>query len=157
MANFKDLANSLKATVNDVLDSAKDLASSAGDKAKTLSRRAKIMMEMNAEKENLDKAYTEIGKLYYEMNANEPGEFFVQLFDQVKFAAEHISVMEEELASLKAEDEDEAYEYDFEAVVTADEAPAAETCCCTEAAAEVGIEVEITVEETPEVPEHPAE
>ncbi len=156
MANFKDLANSLKATVNDVLDSAKDLASTAGDKAKVLSRRAKIMMEMNAEKENLEKAYTEIGKLYYEMNANEPGEFFVQLFDQVKFAAEHISAMEEELASLKAEDEEDLC--DFDAVVAADEAPAAESCCCTEAAVEAGIEVEITVEETTDAePEHPAE
>ena len=41
-------------------------ASVAADKTKDAARMAKLTMELNSEKENLKKAYLELGKAFYE-------------------------------------------------------------------------------------------
>lgn len=148
MRDYEDLKATLKAALGGVADAARDLASNAGDKAKTLGRIAKLTVEINAEKENAKNAYCEIGKLYYETYRSEPGEFFIQLFDEVALANEHRAQMEDEVAELKAA-MGESFGCDggdFEDVVEADEAAGAD------------IEVEIVTEPAkPEEPETPAE
>lgn len=102
MSDFSDLKAAFKATVSGVRDVAKDIASSAGDKAKSVGRIAKLSMELGKEKENLQSAYAEIGKLYYESNQSDPGEFYIQLFDEVRLSRSGAEAIEAELEELKA-------------------------------------------------------
>jgi hypothetical protein len=81
---------------------AKNIVSNAGDKAKALARIAKLTLDISAEKENAKKVYAEIGKLYFETNSGNPGDFFVQLFDELNLANENLAAMEAELAELKS-------------------------------------------------------
>lgn len=102
MAEYDAFKESLKATFSGVADMAKNFVSNAGDKAKALSRMAKLSIDINAEKENTKRVFSEIGKLYYETNRGNPGDFFVQLFDEISLASDHIAAMETELAELKS-------------------------------------------------------
>ncbi|MEG1632969.1 MAG: hypothetical protein RR314_02840 [Oscillospiraceae bacterium] len=139
MSDYNDFKEAFKATVNGVADIARDIAVGAGDKAKSLGRTAKLSMEQSAERENARKVYTEIGRLYYETNRKDPGEFFVQLFDEVTLANDRIEAIDRELAELKkAGGDDDCTDASFEDVVDADEQEA--DCSCN-------IEVEI-VEDT---------
>jgi hypothetical protein len=125
MTDYNDLKQALKNTFNGVSGLARGLAAEAGEKARALSRIAKLSLDLNAERDNTKAAYAEIGKLYYETNKENPGEFFVQLFDEVKLSGESIERMEAELAALKSgmtEDCGCADNADFESVV--DEAEA---------------------------------
>ena len=149
MSDYDNFKESLKSTFNEVAGKAKIFVSSAGDKAKSLSRIAKLSMDLNGEKESKKKVFIEIGKLYCETNQGNPGDFFVQLFDEIKLADEHIAEMEAELAELKASVGDPMSEPivdpsgSFEDVVEAEEAFAD--------APDVTVEVEVT-EEAPAEP-----
>lgn len=153
MSEYDNFKESLKATFSGVADMAKNLVSNAGDKAKALARIAKLTLDINTEKENTKKVFAEIGKLYYETNSGNPGDFFVQLFDEVNLANENIASMEAELADLKDSLGDDADEpivdpsVGFEEAVGTDEAAAD--------VADESIDVEIT--EEPADPEAPAE
>ncbi|HBD86183.1 MAG TPA: hypothetical protein DC001_02005 [Clostridiales bacterium] len=142
MSEYDNFKESLKSTFYGVADMAKNLVSTAGDKAKSLTRIAKLTMDINAEKENTKKVFAEIGKLYYETNLGSPGDFFVQLFDEVSLANDQIMSMEAELAALKSSLSDSGV-CDFEDVVMSDESAAD--------MADDGIQVEI-VEAAPEAP-----
>lgn len=139
MADYNDLKQALKNTFNGVSGLARGIAAEAGDKARALSRIAKLSLDLNAERDNAKAAYAEIGKLYYETNKDEPGEFFIQLFDEVKLSGESIARMEDELAALKSgmgESCGCADDADFESVVCEAETDAAPD--------DDSIEVEIT-------------
>ena len=140
MSDYDNFKESLKSTFNEVAGKAKIFVSGAGDKAKALSRIAKLTLDINGEKESKKKVFTEIGKLYYETNRDDPGDFFVQLFDEISMADEHISAMETELAELKSSvGEPIADSSDsFEEVVEAEEASADEP--------DVTVEIEVTDE-----------
>lgn len=142
MSDYSDLIRSLKAAAGGFADIAKDLAGAAGDKArdlaggagekaKALARLAKLTMELSSERDSLNEAYAEVGKLYFETaDKTDPGEMYVRAFDRVMLSLAAIERMETELTELRAAlNEGAAEEADFEDVVTA---------------SEEGIEVEIT-------------
>lgn len=154
MTDYNDLIKSLKAAAGGFADIAKDLAGAAGDKArdlaggagekaKALARLAKLSMELNAERESLNSAYAEVGKLYFDSaDKTAPGEMYVRAFDRVMLSLAAIERMETELTELRASLNDGADDADFEDIVTAAEA---------EAAGDDGsIEVEITEEDKTE-------
>ena len=140
MADVNEIKEKVMNTLEMVADSAKELAGKAADKAKSAARIAKLSMEINAEKDTIKKAYLEIGKLYYEMNRDNPDGFFAQLCDEVTVANAEIAAKEAEIAELKEnglggaqEDvEVEITEEDGEACCCEDEEekPAEEGCCC---------------------------
>lgn len=144
MANFNDIKEKLKATLNVVADTTKDIASKTADKAKDTARIAKLSVEINGEKDAVRKAYHEIGKLYYEMHRDNPDGFFAQLCDEVTVANANIAAKEAEIAALKAgNNDDDEIEVEIVACEEADkccceaadgETPAAEQteCCCCE-------------------------
>ena len=77
MSDYNELLNSLKAAAGSAASIAKDLAETAsekardiagnaGAKAKALARMAKLMHEANAQRGELDAAYAEIGRVYFE-------------------------------------------------------------------------------------------
>ena len=148
MCDYSDLIRSLKAAAGGFADIAKDLAGAAGDKArdlaggagekaKALARLAKLTMELSSERDSLNEAYAEVGKLYFETaDKTDPGEMYVRAFDRVMLSLAAIERMETELTELRAAlNEGAAEEADFEDVVTA---------------SEEGIEVEITEDKAEE-------
>ena len=134
MSDYSDLIRSLKAAAGGFADIAKDLAGAAGDKArdlaggagekaKALARLAKLTMELSSERDSLNEAYAEVGKLYFETaDKSDPGEMYVRAFDRVMLSLAAIERMETELTELRAAlNEGAAEEADFEDVVTASE------------------------------------
>ena len=155
MSDYNDLIKSLKAAAGGFADIAKDLAGAAGDKArdlaggagekaKALARLAKLSMELNTERDNLNDAYAEVGKLYFETaDKTNPGEMYVRAFDRVMLSLAAIERMETELTELRASlNEGAGEDADFEDIVTAAEAEAA--------GEDDSIEVEITEEDKTE-------
>lgn len=129
MSDYKSI---IKGTIQSISDKAKDLAESGAvrevyekgtGKAKAAVGVAKLSMEYNGEAEDLKKAYTEIGKLYYEENKGNPQGFFVPLFEKVDEIVERMEAMQHEIEAMKAElqmggDDDCCCEdADFESVV----------------------------------------
>ena len=102
MADINELKGTLLNTLGTVAEKTRSFAEKAADKAKDVTKIAKLNMEMGAEKDNIQKAYLEIGKLYYEMHKNEPDSFFVQLCDAITLANENLSKLRVELDDLKA-------------------------------------------------------
>ncbi|MCL2342345.1 MAG: hypothetical protein FWC62_00380, partial [Firmicutes bacterium] len=87
--------NEIKSKILDILgraaDKTRDVAGKAADTAKTYARIAKLSMEINGERDNVKKAYLEIGKLYYDTHKADPEGSFVQLFEEVGLAQENIA------------------------------------------------------------------
>lgn len=102
MADINELKGTLLNTLGTVAEKTRSFAEKAADKAKDVTKIAKLNMEMGAEKDNIQKAYLEIGKLYYEMHKNEPDSFFVQLCDEITLANENLAKLRTELDELKA-------------------------------------------------------
>lgn len=154
MSDYSELIKSLKAAAGGFADIAKDLAGAAGDKArdlaggagekaKALARLAKLTMELNSERDSLEEAYAEVGKLYFEnADKTDPGEMYVRAFDRVMLSLAAIERMETELNELRSYmSESSADDAGFEDIVDAAEA---------EAAGDDSIEVEITEDKTEE-------
>jgi len=102
MADLNELKGKFLNTLGTVAGKTRDYAEKAADKAKDVARIAKLNMELSAEKDTIEKAYLEIGKLYYETRKNSPDGFFVQLCDEITLANENIAKVLSELDELKA-------------------------------------------------------
>lgn len=103
MADFKDIKGALTGTFNIVAEKTKEFAGIAYDKAKIASKIAKLNLSMNSEKDTVQKAYVEIGKLYYDTHKNDPEGFFVQLCDEITLAKENLGKLRQQVNDLKAE------------------------------------------------------
>ena len=151
MFDFDSFKAKFKEGVNKVADSTKEFADKAADKAKDASRIAKLTLEINSEKDVIKKAYSEIGKLYYETHKDDPEGFFIQLCDEVTLAQENIAAKEAEIAELKAgNDEDDSITVEFEEIDEADE-----PCCEETDFADAGEDEKTPVSE--DESEHPVE
>lgn len=101
MADINDIKGAVLNTLGTVAGKTRDFAEKAADKAKDVARIAKLNMELSSEKDNIQNAYLEIGKLYYETRKDAPDGFFVQLCDEITLANENISSILSELEDLK--------------------------------------------------------
>ena len=136
MSDYNELLNSLKAAAGSAASIAKDLAETAsekardiagnaGVKAKALARMAKLMHEANAQRGELDAAYAEIGRVYFESaDKKNPGELYVRLFDRVMLANAAIERAEAEMRECADALSDQGVEVNFEHVVDDAEAAA---------------------------------
>ncbi|MGI6028231.1 MAG: hypothetical protein ACOX81_02315 [Candidatus Heteroscillospira sp.] len=131
MFDFNNIKSKVIDSISKAADTTKDLADKASDKAKDVSRIAKLSLEINSEKDVIRKAYSEIGKLYYEMHKDNPEGFFIQLCDEVTLAQENIAAKEAEIAELKAgsSDDDDSITVEFEEVVSDGEKVEEDSCC----------------------------
>ena len=122
MANLNETKEKVMTTIGTVADMTKDFAAQIGDKAKGMARIAKLTIEINNEKETIKKAYSEIGKLYYETHRDNPEGFFTQLCEEITLAGSGITDREDEIAAIKAEmkekGEGDPIEVEFEEVVS---------------------------------------
>lgn len=133
MANYKDI---ITGTLNNLVSKAKEAADNGtvrniyeqgSARAKAYARIAKLGLEVNGDTEELRRVYTEIGKLYYEENRDNPQGFFAPLFQQAEELTERIKAKSDEMDALKDEaaqtaDKDLEVEIgDFEDVVSSTE------------------------------------
>ena len=173
MSDYNELLNSLKAAAGSAASIAKDLAETAsekardiagnaGVKAKALARMAKLMREANAQRGELDAAYAEIGRVYFESaDKKNPGELYLRLFDKVMLANAAIERTETEMNELRAQLSEQGIDDDFSDVVDEAEAAAEEPAGDKvfefsiyrdrkDEGAEPDVEVEITEEKSEE-------
>ncbi len=101
------------------------------ERTKIYAKIAKQTLELNREKEELRKVYTEIGRLYFEQLGGEASGFFAPLCAQAGGTAEKIRGLEDEIRALREsvmpEDAGKDIEVEigaFDDVVSADEAAA---------------------------------
>ena len=95
-------------------------AGKAADKTKDAARMAKLGMELNTEKENLKKAYLELGKAFYEEHRGSAEGLAAQLCEEVSAVTARITSIQSELDGLK-ESFKPAEEPAFEDVVDGEE------------------------------------
>lgn len=88
MADYKEI---LGGTFGRLADKVKETASSTGvldvyaqgaSRAKAFGQLTKLTLEVNSKHEELQRIYTEIGRLYFEQAKDAPEGFFVPLFEQ---------------------------------------------------------------------------
>ena len=108
-AKAKDAAGTVSKTVSES-GSVKDIYEQGASKAKTYGRIAKLTLEMNGNAEELKKVYAEIGRLCYEQNKENPGEFFASLFAQAEEINAEIEAKQAAIQALKADVEAAAEE-----------------------------------------------
>lgn len=121
MTDFNDIKGAVLNTLGTVAEKTKSIAGKAADKAKDVTKLAKLNLELNSEKDTIQKAYTEIGKLYYETHRNAPDSFFVQLCDEITLASENAARLQVEIEEIKAgidprADKADSIEVEFEEV-----------------------------------------
>ncbi len=134
MADYKDI---LSGTFGRLADKVKETASSTGvldvyaqgaNRAKAFGQLAKMTLELNGEHEELQRIYTEIGRLYFEQAKDAPEGFFVPLFEQANRVSDSIRAKRAKIDELKehygvTEQSDIDVEIgDFDDVVSATEA-----------------------------------
>lgn len=153
MFDFNNIKNKVMDSLNKAADTTKDFADKATDKAKDVSRIAKLTFEISSEKEVIRKAYSEIGRLYYETHKDDPESVFIQLCDEVSLAQENIAAKEAEINELKTRsDSDGSITVEFEHVPDDEDDDTCAGCCgcCSE---EDFAPAEESVEETEDKPE----
>ena len=146
MKDFSELKNMVLSSIGKAADAGKDLAvkaadiskdiaGKAADKAKAGTRIAKLSMEIAGEKDNMKKAYIEIGKLYYDTHKDDPDGFFIQLCEEISLSLKNIAEKEAEIEELRSRsDDNDSVDVEFEEVVSGDESAAG--CCCDSEASE---------------------
>ncbi len=160
MSDYSELLNSIKAAAGSAANIARDLAGNAtekarslaggaGEKARAAARIAKLKLDEAAKRDEREKAYAEIGRMYFEsVDKRHPGEHYVRLFDQVMLCNAAIERMETEMRELKSVFESEDEEADFSVIVSEAEHKAEGEAEAEDTGDEdsAGIEVEITIE-----------
>ena len=97
-----------------------EYASVAADKTRDAARIAKLSVDLNTEKDNLKKAYLELGKAYFEENKDKAEGLFAQLCEEISAVNARIDDMQKELEGLKGSFK-AAEAPDFEEVVASEE------------------------------------
>ena len=130
MADFNAIRDKVLVSLNTVAEKTKVVASTVADKAKDAAQIAKLNMEIASERDRIKKAYLELGKLYYDTHKDDPDGFFTQLCQEVTLSLSRVTALEDEIARLKAAEED--VDVEFENVVSAAEDEAECSCGCQE-------------------------
>jgi len=150
MADINDIKGAFFNTLGTVAGKTRGFAEKAADKAKDVARIAKLNMELNTEKDTIQKAYLEIGKLYYETRKNSPDGFFVQLCDEITLANENIGKILAELDEPKAGTDEKCNDIEVEFTEVSADVSAEERTATEEDFVKEGSDGEDIPESTPE-------
>ena len=89
-------------------DKSLNLAEAGVNKAKEVGEIAKLNLAIAAEEENIRKAYTEIGRLYYAATgASSPDPVYTQYFAKIGECKAKIELSKAKIAEVKADDKEE--------------------------------------------------
>ena len=131
--DFGGLKEKLSDTISTVTDKVLDLADVAADTAKTGQQVAKLYLEKRKEETALSSAYSELGKLYYEMNREQAEGVLADLCMEIENTLVNIEEIQAEIQAVK-----ESSDCEFDDMDISPEAP---------------VVTEITHEEAPEAKE----
>jgi len=104
-------------TANILADKSAALAKMAADKTKLAAKIAKLKTEIAAERDNLRRAYTELGKTCYEKFKDSPDDAMAQTIMEITTAIEHIDALNKDVEDLKTEDAMGEADIDVEIIV----------------------------------------
>lgn len=113
MADYKDI---IAGTIKNLAGKVKDVAESntvrglykhGAERARAYGAIAKLSLEISGDTEELKRAYTEIGKLYFEENRENPDGFYQALFANVEEINARIHANEDAINEIKAQIEAE--------------------------------------------------
>ena len=123
MADYKELLGSLVTKAKSVMDNSgvAGVYQKGADRAKVYSRIARLTMESNGQADELRKVFTEIGKLYFEQERDEPKGVFAPLFAQAAQLQDALRAKETELDALKESLKEQTGEQDIEVEITQEE------------------------------------
>lgn len=166
--NFNDLKETLLGTFNFMAEKVLDLADTAADTAKSGHQIAKLFLEKKKEESAMETAYSQLGKLYYDLHKDDAEGMFAELCADVEIAKGNIEAIDDEIAELKesmGSDFDDievefenvmndAEDADFESVVHRAETDADGE---EEPTADEESEIEVSIVEEPADEETPAE
>lgn len=96
------LKDTLTDTFSTVADKVLDLADAAADTAKTGQQIAKLFVEKKKEEGALEDAYTELGKLYYELHKADAEGVLADLCMEIENTLVNIEDIDAEIEALKA-------------------------------------------------------
>ena len=139
--DFGGLKEKLTDTISTVTDKVLDLADVAADTAKTGQQVAKLYLEKRKEEAALSSAYSELGKLYYDMHREEAEGVLADLCMEIENTLVNIEEIQTEIQAVK-----DASDCDFDDL-EADAAPAEPVV--TEIVPEEAPAEEVPVEEAP--------
>lgn len=128
MANLNEIKGSVFSALGVAAEKTRNFADKATDKAKDVSRITKLNFELKSARETIEKAYCEIGKIYYDTNKNSPEDYFIQLCEEVTSSIERIEIIQSAIDNIKAgtDTDDGSIEVEF-TEVSVDEPTAAES------------------------------
>lgn len=114
MANFNELKQKAKDTIETIADKSVELYKVAEEKTKLLAKITKLSADITFEKGDLRKLYRELGKMYYDRYKDNPDTDLAQSCTEITATLERISVKQKEIDVLRgfaeyepvAEDED---------------------------------------------------
>ena len=145
MADYKEILGGLIGKAREIAESdavtglvskAKDAVESTGvrsvyeqgaSRARSYGQIARLSMGMNSDSSELNKVFTEIGKLYFEQAREAPEGVFVPLFQQAQALMDSMESRREEIRAMKADweagqaDDIEVEFSDFDEIVNATE------------------------------------
>ncbi|MCL1835362.1 MAG: hypothetical protein FWG48_04300 [Oscillospiraceae bacterium] len=101
MANLDDFRKRAKEALNTIADVSVEMYKSAEEKARIMTRRAKLNADISRDKSLIRRRFIDIGKTYYELNKDMPGEEFEQSCDDITAAYASIEALKEEVKLLK--------------------------------------------------------
>lgn len=112
MANYRSMikgtasaiGSKAKEKIKTVAQSGKvrDVYDRGSTTAKCYANIAKLNVRINGELEEQKKVFVEIGRLYFDQHRNDPEDYFVPLFDELKAMDEKIEALRTELYEAKA-------------------------------------------------------
>lgn len=155
MAGLNDIVAKAGVIASKAAETAKDLAGTAAVRTKQLSRIARLNRDISDKKDEIKKAYTELGKLYYKAHRADPEEKCAGFVSQIDEAAVAIAAMEEEIVRVKEEMAEKPQDPDLESVVDATEAEAEGTAPEDPGGEEAEKEPEAGAKEDSPAPEDP--
>jgi hypothetical protein len=104
MANFEELKQKAKDTMETIADKSVELYKAAEEKTRLFAKITKLGAEITLEKGTLRKLYREIGQKYYELHKASPEEALAQSCIEVTASLETIAAKQKEIQELKNSD-----------------------------------------------------
>ncbi|MCL1828040.1 MAG: hypothetical protein FWG32_00940 [Oscillospiraceae bacterium] len=101
MADINEVKEKAKGAIENVAEITRGFAEKVADTAKFAAKSTKLTVDISAEKDGIRRAYSEIGKHYYETRKGEGDEILKGLCDKISLAKLNIEKLEAERSELK--------------------------------------------------------
>ncbi|MDO4540179.1 MAG: zinc ribbon domain-containing protein [Syntrophomonadaceae bacterium] len=105
MAFFNDLGKKIGNAAATAAEKTKEAAATAADKAKDTVEITKLNNAISAEEKNIAQFYSEIGKIFYDLEKNNPASPAAEQCTAISDAVDRIQEMKDKIVAIKEEDD----------------------------------------------------